>query len=100
MRDDEEDYRTLARWLTDERVLEFYEGRDQPYDEDRVSNEYSPRVMAAEGVTLCFFVLDGQPVGYAQFYPIKDAERKELELDADYDLTGVFGTDQFIGIPA
>ncbi len=31
MRDDEQDYEVMAKWLSDERVLEFYAGRDNPF---------------------------------------------------------------------
>lgn len=99
MRDDEDDYATMARWLTDPRVLEFYEGRDNPFPIERVRQEYSPRVMANDGVTPCLFELDGAPVGYAQFYPIDEDGRIEYDLDSSKDLNGMFGIDQFIGQP-
>jgi aminoglycoside 6'-N-acetyltransferase len=77
MRDDETDYATMARWLTDPRVLEFYEGRDNPFPIERIRAEYSPRIMAEDEVTPCLFVLDEAPIGYAQFYPISELGRSE-----------------------
>ena len=99
MKDDEADYATMARWLTDPRVLEYYEGRDNPYPIERVRRELSPRLLAEEGVTPCFFVLQGEPVGYTQYYVVREPERLEYELDGDADLTGMYGIDQFIGVP-
>ena len=31
MQDDIGDYQLMAKWLTDKKVLEFYEGRDNPF---------------------------------------------------------------------
>ena len=57
MNDDREDYEVMTRWLTDLRVLEFYEGRDNQFSLERVMREYSPSVLMAEGVTACILVL-------------------------------------------
>ena len=83
MRDEESDYAVLSGWLSDPRVLEFYEGRDSPQTLDDVRTGYSPRVMALEENTPCFLELDGVPIGYVQFYPAGEP--------------GVWGIDQFIG---
>ena len=37
----EEDYNLLLKWLTDERVLEFYGGRDKKYTLDKIKEHYS-----------------------------------------------------------
>ncbi|MEO6100974.1 MAG: GNAT family N-acetyltransferase, partial [Tepidiformaceae bacterium] len=70
MRDADADYRLLSKWLSDERVLEWVEGRDQPYPLERVIAKYSPRVLKQEAVAPCFILLDGVPVGYLQYYPV------------------------------
>ena len=85
MHDSEEDYTQLSRWLSDPRVLEFYEGRDSPQSIDDIRRNYSPRVMALENNTPCFIELDHVPIGYMQFYPTEEK--------------GVWGIDQFIGVP-
>jgi aminoglycoside 6'-N-acetyltransferase len=87
MRDDDADYAQMSAWLTDPRVLEFYEGRDSPQSIEDIRLNYSPRVMALENNTPCFIELDSVPIGYIQFYP------------AEEDAAGVWGLDQFIGIP-
>jgi aminoglycoside 6'-N-acetyltransferase len=86
MRDDEGDYALLSGWLSDSRVLEFYEGRDRPQSIDDIRRDYSPCVMALENNTPCIMELDGVPIGYLQFYPAEEEG-------------GVWGIDQFIGIP-
>jgi aminoglycoside 6'-N-acetyltransferase len=99
MHDDEADYGTMAGWLTDPRVLEYYEGRDNPFPIERIRREYSPRVLAEDSVTPCFFLLHGEPIGYTQIYALDEEGRISYELDGDVDLTGIYGIDQFIGLP-
>ena len=97
MRDDDADYQVMARWLTDPRVLEFYEGRDNPFTIDRIREEYSPRVLALEQVTPCLLVLEDSPIGYVQFYPVAKGSRSEYGLLPEAKVDNVYATDQFIG---
>lgn len=94
MRDDQADYGQLAQWLTDERVLEWYEGRDQPYPLERVIAKFSPRVLMEEAVIPCFILLDGRAVGYLQLYPVSEAADYELESAED-----TWAFDLFVGEP-
>jgi aminoglycoside 6'-N-acetyltransferase len=84
LRDKIADYQSMARWLSNPRVLEFYDGRDQALTLTEVQDKYSPRILNAEGVTPCLIIFQGAPAGYLQFYPTDE---------------GVFGLDQFIGDP-
>lgn len=94
--DCEADVGALARWLSDERVLEFYEGRDNPYDTARVRRKFLTK--QERGQTPCIVELDGAPIGYLQFYPI---DRATLDKEMGLDPTErVFGIDQFIGEPS
>ena len=88
MRDDTADYQCMARWLTDVRVLEFYEGRDNPFPLARVMEEYAPRILLAEENTPCFLLYRETPIGYMQYYPV-----------ADSGIANLCGMDQFIGEP-
>lgn len=36
----EKDYELLLKWLTDERVLEFYSGRDKKYTLEKIEDYY------------------------------------------------------------
>lgn len=70
----EEDAALLAAWLSDPRVLEFYEGRDQPHDLDRVQKHF----YAEDSGTVRNIVSYGnRPIGYIQYYEI-DGEEREL----------------------
>lgn len=88
-----EDYTLLAGWLSDPRVLEFYEGRDHPFSLSMVIETFSPRALGEEKVIPCLLLLAGKPVGYLQFYPA-DVEEYQFEGEGV-----VYATDQFIGEP-
>ena len=92
MRDDAGDYARMAGWLTDDRVLEFYEGRDNPFPLARVIEEYSPRVLYTQAVTPCFLVWNDAPIGYLQYYPV-------VSVGAQDVAQSIYGADQFIGEP-
>ena len=94
MLDEAADYEQLSQWLTDERVLEWYEGRDQPYPLERVIAKFSLRVLRREAVMPCFILLDGRPVGYLQYYPVSEAADYELESAQD-----TWAFDLFVGEP-
>jgi aminoglycoside 6'-N-acetyltransferase len=93
MEDTADDYGWVARWLTEERVLAFYEGRDNPFPLDKVKQKYAPRVLAEEGVTPCIMEHECHPIGYLQFYP---ADPKEYQFD---ERGTIFALDLFIGEP-
>lgn len=89
------DIANLARWLSDERVLAHYEGRDKPFDEAKVLQVFYDEFPDHE--VPCMVEWEGRPIGYLQFYPL------DKESRATYGYTeeqAVFGMDQFIGEPA
>jgi aminoglycoside 6'-N-acetyltransferase len=100
MRDDIADYQIMARWLTDARVLEFYEGRDNAFPLERIIEKYTPRVLQQDRVTPCFITYHDAPIGYAQYYLVTDGDKHELGYATDDDVTNMIGIDLFIGEPA
>ena len=90
------DLEALARWLSDPRVLEFYEGRDQPFSLADVQEKYAPRVLAADGVQGCLIVAAGRPVGYLQYERLAAEDLQEYGLPPD---ANTYGLDLFIGEP-
>jgi aminoglycoside 6'-N-acetyltransferase len=94
MRDEEADYRAMARWLTDERVLEWIYGRDDPWPYERLVPKYRPRVLGEDPVRPCIIEQHGRRVGYIQYYPVADPA--EYQLD---DATGTWALDMWIGEP-
>jgi aminoglycoside 6'-N-acetyltransferase len=97
MRDDDEDHALMAKWLSDERVLEFYEGRDRPHDIEAICQKYDLRALGEGRVVLCILIYEGQPIGYIQFYPVSEHEAPEYGIQS---IEGIYGVDLFIGEPA
>lgn len=93
MQDAAADYKLMLKWLTDERVLEHYEGRDKKFTVDSIKEKYSPRTTGKDKVTPCIIEYEGKPIGYIQFYP--DPEPDEVFGNEK----NVFGIDLFIGEP-
>ncbi|GGA46669.1 GNAT family N-acetyltransferase [Psychrobacillus lasiicapitis] len=88
----QQDSSLLAKWLSNPAVLEFYEGRDNPFDDNKVQEKFYNR---ENGVDRCIVEFDNTPIGYIQFYPVDLDERK---LYGYADITEVlYGMDQFIG---
>ena len=96
LREDDADLSLIAGWLSDDRVLEWYGGRDHPIDLAAAYAEYAPSVQLAEGVCPGIALLRGEPVGYVQWYLVGD--EPEYGLDDD-DLTDTWALDLFIGRP-
>ncbi|MFS0781129.1 GNAT family N-acetyltransferase [Bacillus sp. 1P06AnD] len=90
---EKEDIPYMAKWLSDPELLEFYEGRDNPFNEERILKVFYEEVKGRKDS--CLILYDGLPVGYFQCYPINREER------AAYGYSGsdgiIYGMDQFIG---
>ncbi|PTM59158.1 GNAT family N-acetyltransferase [Desmospora activa] len=83
----------LTKWLSDERILIFYKGRDQPYDKEKVQNEF---LTFTKGMIRCMVEWEGKAIGYLQFYQVdEDSLRKYGYRPQDR----VWGMDQVIGEP-
>ena len=96
MRDAGDDYDCMSRWLSDPRVLEYYEGRDRPFDGAAVRAKFAPRILLTDRVTPCIVEQAGGAIGYVQFYPLDEPELTEYGLTAQ---DAPFGFDLFIGEP-
>ena len=90
-----EDLPFMLKWLTDDRVLEYYGGRDQKYTLEKIRQEYIEEDMDIS--TRLIIEYGGKPIGYAQVYNMID----EYYDSYHYDKTGekVYCMDQFIGEP-
>lgn len=91
----EKDFPILYKWLTDERVLEFYGGRDKKYTLETIKEHYTEPWEAE--VIRVIMEYQGKPIGYGQIYRMYD----ELYEDYHYPKSDeiVYGMDQFIGEP-
>ena len=91
----EHDKHLLLKWLTDERVLNFWEGKSAVFDLNRVTEEYYSK----EDVEIIRTIIEynGKAIGYVHMYKLNE----ELLNEYEYPLTDkvVYGIDQFIGEP-
>ena len=91
----EEDFPLLLKWLTDERVLEFYEGRDKKYTLDEIKKHFSEEW--EDEVLRVIIEYQGMPIGYGQIYKMYDKLYDEYNYPRSNEI--VYGMDQFIGEP-
>ena len=91
----ENDLSLMLKWLTDERVLEFYGGRDLNYTPMSLKEHYE-KDFETEGFRVILEYVN-RPVGYGQIYRVMG----ELYDEYCYYKTGnvVYAMDQFIGEP-
>ena len=92
---EDNDKTLLLKWLTDERILNFWEGKSSVFDLDRITEEY----YSEEEVEIIRAIIeyDGKSIGYVHMYKLND----DLLNEYEYPLTDkvVYGIDQFIGEP-
>lgn len=77
-----EDANHLSKWLSNPALLEYYEGRDQPFPIEKVMETF---FLEEEGLSRYIFTFEEKPIGYIQTYTVEDEKVK------------TFGMDQFIG---
>lgn len=90
-----EDRFHLAKWLSDPKVLQYYEGRDRPLDMEQVIEDF----FGEPGEEIrCLIEYKQEPIGYVQSYPISEEERRLYGYDDTMEI--IYGMDQFIGEPS
>ena len=91
---DGNDLELMLKWLTDERVLEFYDGRDSKFTAETIREKYTEE---EDDFYRMIIEYDSIPIGYAQMYRVQG----ELFEEYDYPETEekIFAMDQFIGEP-
>ncbi len=92
------DYGTMARWLSDPRVLAWFGGRDRPMSIMDIQAKYEPRLSGQVPTTCLIAESAGSAVGYIQFYRWRDypADASVLKVST---LDNPYGLDIFIGRP-
>ena len=84
----------MLKWLTDDNVLEYYEGRDARFTMETLSEHYLEELPDGFRVIIEY---RNVPIGYGQVYQLSG----DLFDEYDYldDGRVVFAMDQFIGEP-
>jgi RimJ/RimL family protein N-acetyltransferase len=91
----EDDLGHMLRWLTDDRLLMYYDGRDTVYDEVSIREDYLDPLPPDSYRKIVLY--RGEPVGYIQIF-FADEELRE-EYCYSSDLEKVYAADMFIGVP-
>lgn len=86
----ERDIPLLAKWLSDPAVLEFYEGRDNPFDYDKAKKVFMD---SDDEETKCIIEYVHRPIGYIQFYELDEVTKRKYGFGQEL----IYGIDQFIG---
>ncbi|SDD35084.1 aminoglycoside 6'-N-acetyltransferase [Terribacillus halophilus] len=81
----------LVKWLSDPDVLNFYEGRDNPFDSQKVREVFFD---PADSAQKCIFFYEDKPIGYVQYYDLDNDEKEEFGYESTQQ---IYGMDQFIG---
>lgn len=91
----EDDLIFMWKWLTDNRVLEFYEGRDKKYTQKEIKEHYTEQW--TDEIYRVIIECDAIPIGYAQIYRVQG----EIFNEYNYHDTDkkIYAMDQFIGEP-
>lgn len=91
----ENDKILLLKWLTDERVLSYWEGKSAIFDLKRITEDFYSEEEIEVIKTIIEF--NNNPIGYCQMYKLNEKLLNEYK----YPLTNniVYGIDQFIGEP-
>ena len=77
----DDDFPLMLKWLTDERVLEFYGGRDKKYTLESLKKHYTEPW--EDEVFRVIIEYNNVPIGYGQIYKMYD----ELYTDYHYPKT-------------
>ena len=91
----EQDKNLLLKWLTDERVLNFWEGKSAVFDLDRITEDF----YGEENVEVIRTIIEyqGQAIGYLQMYKLDNEALEEYSYQSTNKV--IYGVDQFIGEP-
>lgn len=87
-----EDNYLLAKWLSDPAVLQFYDGRDNPFDLEKVNEKF---YSLQDNIARCIIAFEGVEIGYIQYYLLNENTRKKYGYLDDKNV--MYGMDQFIG---
>ena len=67
----------LLKWMTEPRVLEFYEGRDAVFTPERILKDFYQEEWNARR---CIVEYEEKPIGYLQIYRLDEELCREYHL--------------------
>jgi aminoglycoside 6'-N-acetyltransferase len=97
MEDSIADYKPMAKWLSSEEVLDYYEGRSNAFDLEKVIKKFAPRAKGEEAVVPCLIEHNQRVVGYIQYFPIEPSGYDVGDYINMKNYRSPYGMDLFIG---
>lgn len=97
LRDCDDDYKLFVKWLSDPAVLDYYEGRSNPFDLDKVKEKFAHRARGESRVNVGVIECKTNPIGFVQYYKITPNEYNENDLIYMQDFQMPYGMDIVIG---
>lgn len=97
MEDNIIDYKLMAKWLSTEELLDYYEGRSNSFDLEKVIKKFAPCAKGEEAVVPCLIEHNQKPIGYIQYFLI---EHDGYDVGDDINMKNYrlpYGMDLFIG---
>jgi aminoglycoside 6'-N-acetyltransferase len=89
-----EDKDILVKWMSNPTVLQYYQGRDEPLDMEKVTKIfYDPDTEDVQSI----IEYEGVPIGYIQYYLLDEESRQTYGYQNADEI--IYGMDQFIGEP-
>jgi len=92
-----DDYTLLAKWLSDPVVLDYYEGRSNPFDLEKVMEKFAHRARGESQVIPCIIEYNEKAIGYIQYYKASFSEYGVTELADIQKFVQPYALDVFIG---
>lgn len=83
----------LVKWLSNPDVLRYYEGRDNPFNIQKVREEF---FQENDYVKRCIIEYENTSIGYIQYYEVEEEYREKYGYEHG---DTIYGMDQFIGEP-
>ncbi|SMF78936.1 aminoglycoside 6'-N-acetyltransferase [Paenibacillus uliginis N3/975] len=93
MRSSSEDFDLLEKWLNDEEVQDYYEGKGTKYTREQIIHKFESRASGKDYVIPCIIEYLDHPIGYIQYYLLTNQELEEYGANNK----DVYGIDLFIG---
>lgn len=90
-----EDYLLLLQWLSQDEILQWYEGRDQNFNYETIKQKFKPSISETSDTYSFFIIYNDYKVGYIQYYVLNNIEKNNFKYNSK---VFVIGIDFFIGI--
>jgi aminoglycoside 6'-N-acetyltransferase len=71
MEDNIADYKLMAKWLSTDELLDYYEGRSNSFDFEKVIKKFKPRAKGESAVVPCLIEHNQKAIGYIQYFLIE-----------------------------